>query len=98
MVPKTKIGMTNLVLCIVERLTVFKKQRDKNFENPRKFIFIFIHNVNPSQCSSARPSDASRRSREEMWLREALLPARRGPVVHRATNLYRAPRSYVLLS
>ena len=34
--------------------------------------------------SSARPSGASRRS-SEVWLREALLSARRGPVVHRAT-------------
>ena len=35
--------------------------------------------------SSARPSGASRRS-SEVWLREALLAARRGPVVHRATK------------
>ena len=35
--------------------------------------------------SSARPSGASRRSSEAL-LREALLSARRGPVVHRATR------------
>ena len=31
-------------------------------------------------------SGASRRSSEDLWLREALLSARRGPVVHRATS------------
>ena len=34
-----------------------------------------IHDVNPSQLGEAQ------------WLREALLTARRGPVVHRATTL-----------
>ena len=40
-----------------------------------------IHDVNPSQLGEAQwcISPIS-------WLREALLAARRGPVVHRATN------------
>ena len=46
-----------------------------------------IHDVNPSDLhSSARPSGAFCRSSEPMWLREALLTARRGLVVHRATT------------
>ena len=42
---------------------------------------LLIHDVNPSQLGEAQwcISPIS-------WLREALLAARRGPVVHRATN------------
>ena len=46
--------------------------------------------------SSVRPSGASRRS-SEVWLREALLTARRGPVVHRATIIITEEYDYYIL-
>ena len=46
-----------------------------------------IHDVNPSQLGEAQCGAFRRSSKADLvWLREALLAARRGPVVHRATR------------